>query len=208
MKFINIIRFFVMKLRWKKINKNNSTWPGKLFDMRRIKIGRYTYGEINAVTYPCENSRLIIGDFCSISSGAKFLLGGEHDFSSISTFPFKERILNIGIDTKCKGPVIIDDDVWVGENVLILSGVHIGQGAVLAAGAVVVSDIPPYAIVGGVPAKVIKYRFSPEIIEELLKIDYSKLTEEKIKSHLTNFYEPLKDKKQLAWIEKKEGCIK
>ena len=85
-----------------------------------------------------------------------------------------------------------------------MSGVHIGQGAVVAAGAVVTHDVPPYAIVGGVPAKVIKYRFGPEMIEELLKVDYSKLTEDMVREHIDELYEELKDAGQLAWMPKRE----
>ena len=81
--------------------------------------------------------------------------------------------------------------------------VSIGQGAVVAAGAVVTKDVPPYAIVGGVPAKVIKYRFSPELIEELLKVDYSKLTKEDVEKHLDVLYTELKDPCQLDWMPKK-----
>lgn len=79
---------------------------------------------------------------------------------------------------------------------------NIGQGAVVAAGAVVTNDIPPYAIVGGVPAKVIKYRFETAIIDELLKVDYSKLTDEAIKQNIEKLYEPLTKKEQLDWMPK------
>ena len=102
-----------------------------------------------------------------------------------------------------KGDIKVDDDVWIGYGATILSGVHIGQGVVVAAGSVVTRDVPPYAIVGGVPANVIKYRFSSDLIEELLMIDYSKLTKEEIKKHITDLYRPLIDKKQIAWMPKK-----
>ena len=81
--------------------------------------------------------------------------------------------------------------------------VSIGQGAVVAAGAVVTKDVPPYAIVGGVPAKVIKYRFEPEMIAELLKIDYRKLSKEDIEKHIDDLYTELKDPSQLDWMPKK-----
>lgn len=93
---------------------------------------------------------------------------------------------------------------------MILSGVHIGQGAVVAAGAVVTKDVPPYAIVGGVPAKVIKYRFSPEVIEQLLELDYSKLTDDMIRERIDDLYTSLDGKspqeveKLLAWFPKKQ----
>ena len=93
--------------------------------------------------------------------------------------------------------------MWIGYGCTIMSGVHIGQGAIIAAGAVVTKDVPPYAIVGGVPAKIIKYRFEPDMIEELLKIDYSKLTKEEIMNNIDDLYLELKDKKQFEWMPKK-----
>ena len=105
-----------------------------------------------------------------------------------------------------RGDITVDDDVWIGFYATIMSGVHIGQGAVVAAGAVVTKDVPPYAIVGGVPAKIIKYRFSPEVIEQLLKMDYSKLTDNMIREKNNDIYNSLDGKspeeveKLLAWF--------
>ncbi|MGN9105593.1 DapH/DapD/GlmU-related protein [Oliverpabstia intestinalis] len=96
--------------------------------------------------------------------------------------------MNVEVESFAKGDIRVDDDVWIGYGASIMSGVHIGQGAVVAAGAVVTKDVPPYAIVGGVPAKVIKYRFEPEMIEELLKVDYSELTKEDIEKHIDDLY--------------------
>jgi len=100
-----------------------------------------------------------------------------------------------------KGDITVDDDVWIGYGVTILSGVHIGQGAVVAAGAVVTHDVPPYAIVGGVPAKMIKYRFTPPVIDYMLTLDYGALTEELIKVHVNDLYTEI-DGMELEDIEK------
>ena len=131
-------------------------------------------------------------------------MSGEHRYDTISTFPFQVHMQGAPYEALCKGSIIIGDDVWVGDNALIMSGVHIGQGAVIAAGSVVTKDVPPYAIVGGIPAKLIKYRFEPDLIEELLKIDYSKLNAQMIRDHMTNLYAPLVDKEQLSWLPKKD----
>ena len=104
-----------------------------------------------------------------------------------------------------KGDIIIADDVWVGAGAIILSGVHIGQGAVVAAGAVITKDVPPYAIVGGVPAKVIKYRFSDDLIAELLKVDFSQLDNKTILDHIDNLYQKLESVEQLQWLPKKDN---
>ena len=102
-----------------------------------------------------------------------------------------------------KGNILVDDDVWIGYGAVVMSGVHIGQGAVIAAGAVVTKDVPPYSIVGGIPARVIKYRFSAEVIAELMKIDYSALTEDAVKDHIEELYRKLSDVDQLDWMPKR-----
>lgn len=175
------------------------------FNFNNVKLGYGSYGELNIVDFG-GNNKLIIKNYVSIAQNVSFILNADHYTTHISTYPFKVKILQSQLSESFgKGNIIINDDVWIGYGATILSGVHIGQGAVVAAGAVVTSDIPPYAIVGGVPAKVIKYRFKPEIIEELMKIDYSKLTKEQIEQHIDELYVELKDKRQLEWMLKKEG---
>jgi serine acetyltransferase len=113
-------------------------------------------------------------------------------------------ILTGELEAVSKGDIVVGDDVWIGYGATILSGVHIGQGAVVAAGALVAKDVPPYAIVGGVPAKVIKYRFEPALIERLLEIDYSQLDDATIREHADDLYNGLKSSDQLDWFPKKE----
>ena len=123
----------------------------------------------------------------------------------ISTFPFRVHCLGHSVEAVSKGDIIVDDDVWIGYRSTVLSGVHIGQGAVIAAGSVVTSDVPPYAIVGGVPAKVIKYRFPQEIIDGLLQVDFSRLDDKLIGDHQAQLYEKLESVSQLDWLPKKKG---
>ena len=95
------------------------------------------------------------------------------------------------------------DDVWLGHNAIVLSGVTIGQGAVVAAGALVVNDVPPYSIVGGVPAKVIKYRFTEDVIQKLLNVDYSKISEEMLLEHKDFFNNEITEMTDLNWLPRK-----
>lgn len=197
------IKRFFLKRKWRRNNSNNFTTYGQVYGSPEIKIGAYTYGEIY-VSAPNDRNALIIGNYCSIAGEVRFILGADHPLNLISTYPFKSNIFHSGIDAISKGDIRIEDDVWIGQRATIMSGVHIGQGAAIAAGAVVTKDVPPYAIVGGVPAKVIKYRFEPEMIKELLKVDYSELSEKMIKEHIDELYTELDNVKQLDWLPKRK----
>lgn len=113
-------------------------------------------------------------------------VGGGHTTDTISTYPFLQKFYGKG-DAITNGPIVLDDDVWIGDAAVIMSGVHIGQGAVIGAGAIVTTDIPPYAIAVGSPAKVIKYRFSEVIIKKLKQLDYTKLSKEWIMTNMDYF---------------------
>ena len=143
---ISIINRFKRHKRvseWRKLNKNNSTVPINMFDYKNVSVGNCTYGELTVLDFN-GTYRLCIGAFCSIASGVVFCLAGDHQIKTVSTFPFKANALGCEQNEAIsKGNIIIDDDVWVGQNAIILSGIHIGQGAVVAAGAVVKKDVPP-----------------------------------------------------------------
>lgn len=191
---------------WRESNPQNETMPNNIFNADRVNVGRYTYGALNVYDFNNKNS-LTIGDFCSIADQVMFILDADHNVHTMSTFPFKVKALHISeYEATSKGSINVDDDVWIGYHATIMSGVTIGQGAVIASGAVVTKDVPPYAIVGGVPAKIIKYRFSKEIVDELFKINYKRLTPEMISSHLDEFYKEnltVDEIKGMQWLPKK-----
>lgn len=186
------IQWKLYKRNWKKVNSHNFTTPISFTPFEMIKIGKGTYGKINVHACSC-NYVLSIGNYCSIADNVVFLLNVDHNYHNLLTFPFKAKYMDIP-EAGSRGDIVIEDDVWIGHGVIVLSGVHIGQGAVIAAGAVVTKDVPPYAIVGGVPASVLKYRFSDSVIEKLLKVDYSKLDVNFIVKNIDLLYqEPTED---------------
>lgn len=142
--------------------------------------------------YPVNHDKLVIGKFCSIACGAKFILtSANHTMKSLSTYPFPIFFEEWGLDVANvteawdnKGDIIIGNDVWIGYEAVILSGVTIGDGAIIGARAVVTKDVPPYAIVGGVPARHIRRRFDEETVTRLMELKWWEWSDEKIKDHL------------------------
>lgn len=164
-----------------------------------IRVGDYTYyhdfenpldfEKKNVLYhYPVNNDRLIIGRFCSIASGARFLFnGGNHKSESFINYPFAifrelwEHGLDVTDSWDNKGDIVIGNDVWIGHDAIIMSGVTIGNGARIATRAVVTKDVGPYEVVGGIPAKRLKKRFSDEIIGALEKLQWWNKDETEIK---------------------------
>ena len=139
--------------------------------------------------YPINHDKLIMGKFCSIACGAKFLFNSaNHTMRSLSTYPFpifyEEWEHGIWADKAWdnKGNIVIGNDVWIGYEAVILAGVTIGDGAIIGTRAVVVKDVEPYSIVGGIPAKEIRKQFSPDIIARLRKLQWWNWPPEKIQS--------------------------
>lgn len=191
---IRCIKLFFFRIKWVKKNRHNTTVPRRIFDETIVSVGRFSYGPLNVFSYGNPNEKLIIGDFVSISSDVKFILGGNHAINNILTFPFKVKLYGQDTEASTKGPIIIEDDVWIGMNSLILSGVRIGQGAVVAAGSVVTKDIPAYSIVGGNPAKIIRYRFNSDTVNKLKNINFKKIDVDFIKKNIEVFYKDVDDK--------------
>lgn len=187
------------------VNKEDIVYNG-------CHVGKYTYGYEHLLEYyPLAES---IGRFCSINNTAK--IWNNHPINYITTHPLLDHIAFFSWETAERrdemirkygkyhdnrlcgesmlrngSPIRIGNDVWIGANVIILPGVHIGDGAILAAGAVVTKDVDDYAIVGGVPAKVIRYRFSKEEIEKLKQVQWWNWSEEELEKNLELFYSPL-----------------
>ena len=142
--------------------------------------------------YPINHERLIIGKFCSIACGAKFLFNcANHALKSLSTYTFPLFYEDWGLEKSDvatawdnKGDIVIGNDVWIGYEAVIMAGVHIGNGAIIAARAVVTKDVPPYTIVGGVPARPIRTRFDEETIRKLETLKWWDWSAEKIRQCL------------------------
>jgi acetyltransferase-like isoleucine patch superfamily enzyme len=147
--------------------------------------GKYTYGNPN-VLWPNDDAKLVIGNFCSIAQNVNIYLGGNHRKDWVTTYPFGHihrspfNIYNGAGHPATNGDVIIGNDVWISNDVTIMSGVTIGDGAIIANNSHVVKNVEPYSLVGGNPAKLIKYRFSEEQIEKLLQIKWWNWNDDKI----------------------------
>ncbi len=169
-----------------------------------ISVGEYTmyndftgdptHFEKNNVLYhyPINHDRLMIGRFCSIACGAKFLFNSaNHTLHSLSTYPFPLFFEEWGLDKKNiadswdnKGDIVIGNDVWIGYEAVILAGVTVGDGAVIGTRAVVTKDVPPYTIVGGIPAKPIRKRFSEDVIARLSELKWWDWPKERIAQNI------------------------
>jgi acetyltransferase-like isoleucine patch superfamily enzyme len=140
-----------------------------------VEIGRHTYGlSKKSFFVPHENVPVRIGSFCSIGPDVLFICAAEHRVDTATTFPiqFVNGKIRNGNGTVGKGPITVGHDVWIGARCIVLSGVTIGNGAVLGAGSIVTRDIPPYAIAVGNPARTIRYRFAPDVIRRLQSLEW------------------------------------
>lgn len=179
-----LFKLGIFKRKWRRKNKHNFTSPKVVFNIDHVVVGNGTYGPIEVYSFGT-NHKLIIGNYCSISQGVSFLVAGEHFLNTYSTYPFKARLLKISSESLSKGDIIVEDDCWIGFNSVILSGVRIGKGSVIGACSLVTKDVPPYSIVGGVPARVIRKRFDDDRIRLLQSLDFQTID---IRNHIETLY--------------------
>lgn len=184
----------VHKARWRMRNPHNKTEVGHVFPMEKVSVGNGTYGMLNVRTFSNDDEHLSIGNYCSIAENVYFILGGDHRYNTISTYPFGKLVADGKTEAVTKGPVIVEDDVWIGFGTIILSGVTIGRGSVIGAGSVITKDIAPYSVVCGVPARLIRYRHEQSVIDQLNDLDFSQLNETSIREHIEELKSELSPK--------------
>lgn len=160
-----------------------------------VTIGEHTYGA-EMTFHRWGQERITIGKWCSISQQVKFLAGGLHRTDCVTTYPL-DVLMNgkqtAGIGDRCYDHgtgIEVGNDVYIGFGASIIGNVKIGHGAVIAANATVFTDVPPYAVVGGNPAKLLRMRFEPEFIEELLRVAWWEWPEDLIRTRIDMFYDP------------------
>jgi acetyltransferase-like isoleucine patch superfamily enzyme len=180
-----------------KIFKRIFYYGGKYFKESQYKknilnglltVGKHSYGKPEIILHTGDKNKVLIGKYCSIADEVKIFVGGNHHSEWVSTYPIRAKFDLPGKfedgQPFSNGDVVIGNDVWIGYNTLILSGVTIGDGAIVAANSVVTKNVPPFTIVGGNPAKLIRKRFSDEEITHLQKIKWWDWDEKKILSNV------------------------
>ncbi|MEK9971102.1 MAG: CatB-related O-acetyltransferase [Ferrovibrio sp.] len=177
------------RLREKLGLRKAEGWPA------HVSVGRHTYGlSKRNFVQPHASAPISVGAFCSIGPEVLIFGRADHPTGLVSTYPFRTKLLHPdagNADAITKGPVRIGNDVWIGARAMILSGVTVGDGVIIAAGAVVTRDVPPYGIMAGNPARLIKHRFAPEIVSALLDIRWWDWSDDKIRAFEGELYGPI-----------------
>lgn len=213
LKVINSYRYKIIsglvttskEVQWRLSNNHNMTSIGpNVKNSSLIIVGHHSYGQLNVESFENPDEKLIIGSFVSIASNVVFILGGNHQINTFTTYPLKAQFYEkySTMDAQTKGPVIVEDEVWIGTNVTVISGVKIGRGSIVAAGSVVTKDVKPFSIVGGNPAKFIKFRIADNLIADRQKMNLSEIDVKNLsQKELSYFYQSL-DKEVLNQITK------
>jgi len=163
-----------------------------------VQVGEFTYYDRDNIRFVAHtpDERIIIGKYCSLAYGVTIFVGGEHTTDTVATFPFDNILMGKPNPTrtyKSTANTEIGNDVWIGYETHILGGSKIGHGAVVGARALVSGNVEPYAIIGGIPARLIRYRFSPPVIEKLLRIAWWDWPNEDVRSNIDWFYKPVEE---------------
>jgi virginiamycin A acetyltransferase len=185
------------------------------------EVGDYTYYadpddptgfEINNVLFHYGPDRLVLGRYCGLARGVRFIMGAAtHRMSGVSTFPFPMfgadwmPAMDLFAERSLHGDTVVGSDVWLGYQTVVLPGVRIGDGAIVGAMSVVTSDVPPYSVVGGNPARLIRRRFGAEDVERLLRIAWWDWPAELVTRHLRTIMS--EDVDELEAVARKEGML-
>lgn len=199
------LKLFRNRLKKKLFHLPEEPLYTKEFLGDRFQIGDHTYGNPKVVSRG-EGASLKIGKYCSIATRVIIFLGSEHRVDWVSTYPFPflwEEAKTIQGHPATKGDVTIGNDVWIGYGATILSGVTIGDGAAIGACSLVTKDIPPYAIVAGNPAQIVRHRFQEETIKALLKIRWWDWPDHHVRGNIKYICSPSIE----AFIKKFEGKV-
>ncbi len=188
-------KFFKVILRGKSVINSQVDKTAKVYSGCSVvnsSLGRYSY-----MGYDCEVVNCAIGNFCSIASGVR-IGGAEHPFDWVSTSPVFQNVKHSGpkkrfahLKVPFSKQTVIGHDVWIGYNAIVKAGVTISNGAVIGAGAVVTKDVPPYAVVAGNPAKVVKFRFDDETIKKIEKLQWWHFNEKELCKIASQFNSPI-----------------
>ena len=168
---VSIVKYQLRRVRDGWWGRDEAVWR-RLKRAGRVVYGQGSYGIPTIHQFVHDDARLVVGNYSSI--GGTYMLGGQHPVDHVTTYPLRINFGMAGAGTdgnpQARGDTVVGSDVWTGYGSWILSGVHIGDGAIVATGSVVTKDVPPYAVVGGAPARVIKYRHTEQQRAALLEL--------------------------------------
>lgn len=180
---VDAVQLAKHKVRWHQANTHNNTTASTVFPVERVTVGAHTYGPLNLHFFGHPAESIQIGSLCSIAADVHFLAGGEHPTNRPTTFPLNHYFADRSdIGSTPRGPIRIADDVWIGRGCLILSGVTIGQGAVIGAGSIIARDVPAYAVYAG--GRVVRYRFDEPTVARMSQLDWNQIGPDELTKNL------------------------
>lgn len=198
-------RLAAFRKTWRRQNPHNRTVAINEFPLNSVKVGKETYGELHILNYLPQLDQVVIGNFVSLAPGVTFIPGGNHTTDALFTYPLKSAFTghHCAEDARSKGAIVVEDEAWIGYGSIILSGVTIGKGSIVAAGSVVTRSVPPYAIVAGNPAKVVRYRLPQDVITTVAEVRLADIPTAQLQANLDALYTPLQSAQQARTIIEK-----